>query len=87
VQHALELSPIVVLLMRLAFYESAARSTILEERGLRAIHVFRLRLPMMHRSGWTGPKANAGMAFGWYIWDRGYRGPTVIDRISWEDAR
>jgi hypothetical protein len=31
-----------------------------------------------------GPKANSGMAFAWYIWDRAHRGPTIIDRISWE---
>jgi hypothetical protein len=84
VSHALDLCPTVVLLMRLAFYESAARSSILEERGLRSIHVFRLRLPMMHRDSWQGPKANSGMAFCWMRWDRDYRGPTLIDRISWE---
>jgi hypothetical protein len=84
VQHALELSPIVALLLRLAFYESDARSTILEERGLRAIYVFRLRLPMMHRDGWQGRKANSGMAFAWFVWDRNYVGPTIISRISWD---
>jgi hypothetical protein len=84
VQHALDLAPTVILLMRLAFLESEARCSILEERGLRAIHVFRLRLPMMHREGWQGRKSNSGMAFAWMKWDRGYTGPTIIDRISWE---
>jgi hypothetical protein len=84
VQHALSLAPTVVLLMRLAFFESEARCEILENCGLRSIHVFRLRLPMMHRDGWEGRKANSGMAFCWMRWDRGFSGPTVIDRISWE---
>jgi hypothetical protein len=84
VRHALNLAPIVILLMRLAFYESEARCEILERRGLRAIHVFRLRLPMMHRDQWAGPKANSGMAFCWMVWDRSHTGPTTIDRISWE---
>jgi hypothetical protein len=84
VRHALELAPCVVLLMRLAFYESHARTEILEQRGLRAVHVFRLRLPMMHREGWEGRKSNSGMAFCWMRWERGYSGPTIIDRISWE---
>jgi hypothetical protein len=70
--------------MRLAFFESKARCEILENRGLQSIHVFRLRLPMMHRDGWEGRKANSGMAFCWMRCDRGYTGPTVIDRISWE---
>jgi hypothetical protein len=45
VRHALDLSPTVVLLMRLAFYESDARTEILEQRGLLSIHVFR---PLTH---------------------------------------
>jgi hypothetical protein len=84
VAHALELSPIVVVLLRLTFLESERRCAILENRGLARIHVFRKRLPMMHRNGWEGRKANSGMAFCWMRWDRDYTGPTVIDRISWE---
>jgi hypothetical protein len=84
VEHALELSPLVIMLLRLAFMESERRCHILEDRGLARIHVFRKRLPMMHRDGWEGRKANSGMAFAWFVWDCVYRGPTVIDRISWE---
>jgi len=32
---------------------------------------------------WAGRKSNSGMAFSWWIWDRNYTGPTIIDRISW----
>jgi hypothetical protein len=84
VAHALELAPLVVLLLRLAFLESERRCGILEGRGLARVHVFRKRLPMMHRAGWTGRKANSGMAFAWFCWERGYTGPTTVDRISWE---
>jgi hypothetical protein len=76
-------APLVIMLLRLAFYESVRRSYILEDCGLARIHVFRLRLPMMHRAEWTGRKANSGMAFAWYVWDGG-SGPVTIDRISWE---
>jgi hypothetical protein len=86
VAHAIEICPLVVMLMRLAFYESERRSHILENCGLARIHCFRKRLPMMHRAGWEGRKANSGMAFCWMVWDRGHSGPTVIDRISWESA-
>ena len=65
--------------MRLAFLESERRCGILEDRGLARIHVFRKRLPMMHRDQWAGKKANSG-----FVWDRNHTGPTVIDRISWE---
>jgi hypothetical protein len=76
VAHALELAPMVVMLMRLAFLESERRCGILE--GLRK------HLPMMHRARWQGRKANSGMAFGWFVWERSYTGPTTVDRISWE---
>jgi hypothetical protein len=84
VAHALKLSPLVIMLARLAFYESDRRSPILENAGLARIHCFRKRLPMMHRDGWQGRKGNSGMSFAWFIWHRGHTGPTTIDRISWE---
>ena len=84
VAHALELCPHVTMLMRLAFFESERRCALLEERGLARILVFRKRLPMMHRRGWEGRKANSGMAFAWYVWRRDHVGPTTIERISWE---
>jgi hypothetical protein len=84
VEHALKLSPLVIMLARLAFFESERRRHILENCGLARIHCFRRRLPMMHRDQWQGRKANSGMAFAWFIWDRNYVGPTNISRISWE---
>jgi hypothetical protein len=84
VEHALKLSPLVVMLLRLAFLESERRCPILEGAGLARIHVFRKRLPMMHRAGWEGKKANSGMAFAWFVWDCTHPGRTTIDRISWE---
>jgi hypothetical protein len=84
VAHALELCPLVIMLLRLAFLESERRCGILENRGLARVHAFRKRLPMMHRDQWAGRKANSGMAFAWYVFDRSHTGPTTIDRISWE---
>jgi hypothetical protein len=84
IAHALDLSPLVIALLRLAFMESERRTPILEGRGLARIHVFRRRLPMMHRAGWEGRKANSGMAFCWMVYDQTQNGPTIIDRISWE---
>jgi hypothetical protein len=84
VARSLELAPLVIMLLRLAFLESERRCHILEGRGLARIHVFRKRLPMMHRDQWAGRKANSGMAFAWFVWIRNYIGPTFIDRISWE---
>jgi hypothetical protein len=91
VAHAIDLCPLVVMLLRLAFFEAGAGPTekaalrryVLDEHPAARIHVFRLRLPMMHRTEWAGRKANSGMAFAWYVWNRNHSGPTTIDRISW----
>src|SRR5262249_38187699 len=84
VAHALDLCPFVVMLLRWAFYESDRRSYILEGRGLARILCFRKRLPMMHRDGWEGRRANSGMAFAWYIWRREHTGATEGERVCWE---
>ena len=77
--------PKVVMLLRLAFLESERRSSILECGLLRRVYVFRKRLPMMHRAGWEGRKANSGMAFAWFIWETGSpQDYYETRRISWE---
>jgi hypothetical protein len=81
VAHALSLVPTVFMLLRLAFLESERRTAILENSGLRAVHVFRRRLPMMHRDGWNGNVASSAIPFAWYCWERGYAGPASITRI------
>lgn len=83
VAHALTLSPHVIMLLRLAFLESVKRTPVLEGGQLARVHVFRNRLPRMHRNSWRGPKASSSIAFAWFVWDRKHSGPTTIDRISW----
>lgn len=83
VEKALELCPRVIMLLRLAFLESERRRPILENGLLARVHVFRNRLPMMHRDGWEGPRASSATPFAWYVWTRDHRGPTQLNRISW----
>jgi hypothetical protein len=86
VAHALDLCPRVVMLLRLAFLESDRRRPILDNSSLARVHVFRKRLPMMHRADWAGRKRDSGMAFAWFVWDRPHSGPTELHRLSWEKA-
>jgi hypothetical protein len=86
VAKAVELCPRVIMLLRLAFLESERRRSLIDNGTLARVHVFRKRLPMMHRAGWEGRKANSGMAFAWFVWDRAHAGPTELHRISWESA-
>lgn len=84
VEHALALAPKVVMLLRLAFLESGKRTKILEGGNLARVHVFRNRLPMMHRQNWAGPKSTSAVPFAWFVWDRFHTGPATIHRVSWE---
>lgn len=86
VEHALALSPKVVMLLRLGFLESERRSPILDTGKLARVYVFKKRLPFMHRDGWTGPKSSSAIAFAWYIWDREHSGPAELKRISYQIA-
>jgi hypothetical protein len=87
VSHALALGiPKVVMLLRLAFLEGQGRTPILDQGLLARVHVFRNRLPRMHRSGWDGPHASSSIAFAWFVWDLAHRGPTELRRLSWEAA-
>lgn len=86
VAKALDLAPYVAMLLRLAFIESERRRPILDGGKLARVHVFRNRLPMMHRHGWQESKNSNTMAFAWFVWERDHSGPTTLNRISWEAA-
>jgi hypothetical protein len=83
IARALDLGvPFVAVLHRLAFLESEKRTAILDEAsGLARIHVFRNRLPMMHRRNWDGRRASSRIPFAWFVWQRGYTGKATLDRI------
>jgi hypothetical protein len=81
VTHALTLCPRVIMLLRLAFLESRRRSDLIDGGSLARVHVFQSRLPMMHRHGWSGPRASSSIPFAWFVWDRAHHGKTELDRI------
>jgi hypothetical protein len=85
VAHALKLVPRVIVLARIMFLESERRSAILDG-PLARVHVFRRRLPMMHRRGWDGPKSGSQVPYAWFAFERGHRGPWIGDRIDFEAA-
>lgn len=86
VAHALTLAPKVIMLLRLAFLESERRRSILDSGQLARVHLFRKRLPMMHRGGWQGNQSGSSIPFAWFVWDRAHKGPTELHRLSWEAA-
>jgi hypothetical protein len=88
IRHALDIgAPFIAMLLRFAFYESQSRADIFDsERRVARIHVFAKRLPRMHRTGWAGPRAPYNHTHAWFVWSAEHKGPTTIDRISWDDS-
>lgn len=85
VRRALDLSSYVAMLLPLGFIRGTTRCDILDPgSGLARMHVFSRRLPMMHREGWGGKKADPSMDFAWYVWVRGFCGAPSISRVDWE---
>jgi len=92
VRHALMLCPYVVALLRLSFLEAGnqktelgrARLWCLDRGHLARVHIFRNRLPFMHREGWEGPRSTNTVPFAWFVFDGDHRGPATISRISWD---
>lgn len=85
VAHALDLVPLVIVLARLTFLESEGRSAILDG-PLARVHLFKSRLPMMHRAGWQGPKATSQVPYAWFAFERDHVDPALLDRIDFEDV-
>jgi hypothetical protein len=78
-QNALRLtSGKVALLLRLGWLEGRARRKFFLANPPVRIWVFSSRLPMMHRHGWTGPKAASAIAHCWIVWERGYTGGPAL---------
>jgi hypothetical protein len=83
IRHALDLVPKVVMLLRFNYLEGITRSDIIDE-SLTRVHLFRNRLPMMHRRDWAGPRATSMVAFAWFVWLRGHTGAITLNRVTWE---
>jgi hypothetical protein len=86
VEHALELCPRVLMLLRLSFLESRRRAPLFKSRKLVTVFQFVERLPMMHRDGWTGRRATSTVAYAWFYFDRRNTAPATIEHISIYDG-
>lgn len=86
VEHALELCPRVLMLLRLSFLESRRRAHIFKSGKLVTVYPFIERLPMMHRVGWTGPRASSTVAYGWFYFWRDHGAPATVEHISIHDG-
>ena len=81
----------MALLLNLNFlcgFEDDDRNFVMDDCPPARVHVFKRRLPMMHRDGWEGKKASSRMNTAWFVWelrdDGSYGDSTVIRRVDWK---
>lgn len=77
--------PYVALLLRTNFLESVGRLSFFRRTPPARIWISARRLPMMHRHGWTGPRAASNTAFAWFTWDANAERRTVVGWFDWRE--
>jgi hypothetical protein len=67
--------------LRLLFLESKKRKKLFERYPFKTLYVSSSRLKCFH-NGDTESPAEAMIAFGWFVWEKGYRGDSIIKWIN-----
>lgn len=81
VRHALEISPEgvkVAMLLKLTFLEGQKRRELFKDYPLKKLYVFSKRIGCAKNGNFETLKSSA-VAYGWFIWEKGYNGPAVIE--------
>lgn len=71
----------MALLLRLNFLESEQRFELFASSPLKVVYVFSSRVTM-YPEGEEVPQNNGTIAYAWFIWEKGYIGPTIIKFID-----
>ena len=71
----------VAFLCRITFLEGVARQKMFNETPIKNIYIFSRRITFTNPN--NGNKTHGGgmLAFGWYVWEKGYEGKPTIDWI------
>jgi hypothetical protein len=83
-EKAISESDFVAFLLRTNFLESSRRLPFFRRTPPSRVWISSRRLPMMHRVGWTGPRASSNTAFAWFVWSAQTRS-TGTTKLSWFD--
>lgn len=68
------------LFLKLTFLESVARDKLFEQYPVSRIHVCRKRIKCA-KNGDFSKVSSSPTCYAWFVWEKGYVGPTIIDRI------
>lgn len=81
VQHALDIvndGTKVAMFLKLQFLEGQSRQELFKKYPPKKIYVSRSRLLCAKNGKFEGTDSSA-IAYCWFIWEKGYEGPTVVD--------
>ena len=83
VEHALDISPDgtkVAMFLKLTFLESQSRKTMFERYPFRTLYVFSQRRNCA-KNGDFDKYPSSAVAYGWYVWEKGFKGNPIIKWI------
>lgn len=68
------------LFLKLTFLESVARDDLFKRYPVSRIHVCRKRIKCA-KNGDFSKVQSSPTCYAWFVWEKGYTGPTIIDRV------
>ena len=87
VEHALDISMVgtkIAMFLKLTFLESKSRRKLFDKYPPKVIYVSSSRLQCAKNGDFETFKAGVGtaVAYAWFIWEKGYKGQTVVKWIN-----
>ena len=82
IQHALRISAEgtkIAMFMRLQFLEGQSRKDLFETTPPKKVYVSTSRLLCAKNGQFDTEEESSSVAYAWFIWEKGYDGPTTID--------
>lgn len=70
----------VAMFLRLSFLESKKRLELFKQQNLKTVHVFSKRVNCSRLDGKNS--VSGAVAYAWYVWQKDYKGDTVIKWIN-----
>lgn len=68
------------LFLKLTFLESVRRDVLFKHYPVSRIHVCRKRIKCA-KNGDFSKVSSSPTCYAWFVWEKGYTGPTIIDRV------
>ncbi len=80
VEKSIKVAPIVCAFLRITFLESRKRREFFDNSPPKIVAVFSDRIPSSKDAKFS-PKESSSVCYAWFIWDRDYKGETVLKWI------